>query len=135
MLGMPNFKKGDVVFHKKRHFIGYVADDDLDLLSVVTHNGVVEDLNPKKFIKLPKALSVDHPLREEALRAAHNLLVGSVGLDKTGDLWIKTAEGWKGALYRSLSFDVWFSCSTVRIYPAIPKHGYISKKEASCVGY
>lgn len=132
---MATLKKGDVVFHKKKHFIGYVSDDDLDLFSVVTPNGVVEDLNPKKFIKLSKALSQGHPLREEALQAAHNLPVGSVGIDNAGDLWTKTEEGWKGALYRSLTFDVWFSCSTARIYPAIPKNDYISKKEASCVGY
>lgn len=132
---MATFKKGDVVFHKKKHFIGYVSDDDLDLFSVATPEGVVEDLNPQKFIKLSKTLSQDHPLREEALQAVHNLPVGSVGFDNAGDIWTKTEEGWKGALYRSLSFDVWFSGSMVRIYPAIPKNGYISKKEASCVGY
>lgn len=132
---MATFKKGDVVFHKKRHFIGYVSDDDLDLFSVATPEGVVEDLNPQKFIKLSKALSQDHPLREEALQAAHNLPVGSAGLDNSGDLWTKTEEGGKGALYSSLSFDIWFSCSMARIYPAIPKNGHISKKEASCVGY
>lgn len=130
---MAALKKGDVVFHKKKHFIGYVSDDELDLFSVATPNGVVEDLDPQKFIKLSKAISRDHPLREEALRAAHNLPVGSVGLDNVGDLWTKTETGWKGALYRSLSFDVWFSSSMARIYPAIPKNGYISKKEASCV--
>lgn len=131
---MATFKKGDVVFHKKKHFIGYVSDDGLDLFSVVTPKGVVEDLNPKKFIKLPKALSQGHPLREEALQAVHNLPVGSVGLDNAGDLWTKTEEGWKGVLYSAIPFDVWFSCPTVRIYPAIPKTGCISKKEASCVG-
>ncbi len=130
---MTTLKKGDVVFHKKKRYIGYVSDDELDLFSVATPNGVVEDLDPQKFIKLSKAISQDHPLREEALRAAHNLPVGSVGLDNAGDLWTKTEDGWKGALYRSLSFDVWFSSSMVRIYPAIPKNGYISKKEASCV--
>lgn len=130
---MATFKKGDVVFHKKKYFIGYVSDNDPDLFSVATPRGVVEDLNPKKFIKLSKAFSPDHPLREEALQAAHSLPVGSVGLDNAGDLWTKTEEGWKGVVYRSLSFDVWFSCSTARIYPAIPKNDYISKKEASCV--
>lgn len=130
---MVTFKKGDVVFHKKKHFVGYVSDDDLDIFSVVTPKGVVEGLNPKKFIELSKAFSPDHPLREEALQAVQNLPVGSVGLDNAGDLWTKTEEGWKGALYRSLSFDVWFSCSTARVYPAIPKNGCISKKEASCV--
>ena len=132
---MAKFSKGDVVFHKKKHYIGYVSEDELDLFSVATPNGVVEDLDPQKFIKLSKAISQDHPLREEALRAAHNLPVGSVGLDNAGDLWTKTEDGWKGALYRSLSFDVWFSSSMVRVYPAIPKNGYISKKEASCVEY
>ena len=132
---MATFKKGDVVFHKKKHFIGYASDDDLDLFSVATPEGVVEDLNPKKFIKLSKALSLDHPLREEALRAVHNLPGGSVGFDNAGDIWTKTEEGWKGVLYRSLSFDVWFSSSMARVHPAIPKNGYISKKEASCVGY
>ena len=132
---MATFKKGDVVFHKKKHFIGYTSDDDLDSFSVATPEGVVKDLNPKKFIKLSKALSQGHPLREEALRAVHNLPVGSVGFDNAGDIWTKTEEGWKEALYRSLPFDVWFSGSMVRIHPAIPKKGYISKKEASCVGY
>ena len=131
---MPTFKKGDVVFHKKKHFIGYVADDDADIFSVATPSGVVEDLNPEKFIKLSKALSQEHRLREAALQAAHNLPGGSVGLDNAGDLWTKTEEGWKGALYKALSFDVGFSSSRARIYPAIPKSGYISKKEASCVG-
>ena len=130
---MANFIKGAVVFHKKRYFIGYVSDDDLGLFSVTTPNGVVEELNPRKFIKLSKALSQGNPLREAALQAAHNLPVGSVGLDNAGDLWTKTEEGWKGALYRSLSFDVRFSSSRVQIYPAIPKAGFISKKEASCV--
>lgn len=132
---MGTFKKGDVVFHKKKHFIGYVSDDDLGLFSVATPKGVVEGLNPKKLIKLSKAFSQDHPLREEALRAAHNLPVGSVGLDNAGDLWTKTEGGWEGVLYRALSFDVWFSDSMVRIHPAIPKNDYISKKEAPCVGY
>jgi hypothetical protein len=132
---MVKFSRGDVVFHKKKHFIGYVVDDDLDIFSVATPKGVVEDLNQQKFIKLSKAFSQSHPLREAALRAARNLPVGRVGQDSVGDLWTKTEEGWKGALYRSLSFDVWFSGSMVRIYPAIPKNGYLSKKEASCVGY
>ena len=130
---MSKFKKGDVVFHKKMHFIGYVTDDELDLFSVVTPKGVVEGLNPKKFIKLSKALRQGHPRREEALQAVHNLPVGSVGLDKSGDLWTKTEEGWEGVLYRSLPFGVWFSSSMAQIYPAIPKNGCISKKEASCV--
>lgn len=130
---MPKFKNGDVIFHKKKHFIGYVADDELDLFAVATPNGVVEGLSPNKFIKLERALSQGHPLREEALRAAHNLPVGSVGLDNAGDLWTKTEEGWQGTLYRPISFDVWFSSSMVRVYPAIPKDPYISKKEASCV--
>ena len=130
---MPELKRGDVVFHKKKHFIGYVSDDDLDLFSVATTKGVVEDLNPEKFIKLSKALSQGHPLREKALQAVHNLPVGSVGFDNSGDIWTKAEEGWEGALYRALSFDVWFSCSEARIYPAIPKNDYISKKEASCV--
>lgn len=131
---MATFKKGDVVFHKKKHFIGYVYDDEPDTFSVATPKGVVEGLNPNKSIKLSKALSQDHPLREAALQAVHNLPVGSVGFDNAGDIWTKTEEGWKGALYRSLSFDVWFSSSTARVYPAIPKNDYISKKEASCVG-
>lgn len=130
---MATFKKGDVVFHKKKHFIGYVSNDDLDLFSVVTPKGVVEGLNPKKSIKLSRALSQDHPLREEALQSVHNLPVGSVGFDNSGDIWTKTEEGWKGALYRSLTFDVRFSSSRARVYPAIPKSGYVSKKEASCV--
>lgn len=130
---MATFKKGDVVFHKKKHFIGYVSDDDLDLFSVATPEGVVEGLNPKKLIKLSKALRQAHPLREEALQAVHNLPVGSVGFDNSGAIWTKTAEGWKSVIYRSFSFDDWFSCSRVRVYPAIPKNDYISKKEASCV--
>lgn len=130
---MPHFKKGDVVFHKKKHFIGYTSDDELDMFSVATPNGFVEDLKPQKFIELSEALSQDHPLREAALRAAYNLPVGSVGLDNTGDLWTKTEDGWQSALYRSLSFDVWFSSSMVQIYPAIPTNRYLSKKEASCV--
>lgn len=130
---MATFEKGDVVFHKKKHFIGYVSDDYLDVFSVVTPKGVVEGLNPQKFIKLSKALSQGLPLREKVLRAVHNLPVGSVGFDNSGDIWTKTEEGWKGALYRSLSFDVWFSCPKARIYPAIPKNAHISKKEASCV--
>jgi hypothetical protein len=132
---MGTFKRGEVVFHKKRHFIGYVADDKLSMFSVATPKGVVEGLNPQKFIELSKALRQAHPLREEALQAVHNLPVGSVGFDNSGDIWTKTAEGWKSVLYRALSFDVWFSCSTARVYPAIPKDSYISKKEASCVGY
>ena len=130
---MAKLSRGDVVFHKKKHFIGYVYDDEPDTFSVATPKGVVEGLNPQKFIKLSKALSKYHPLREEALQAAHNLPVGSVGVDHTGDLWTKTEEGWEGVLYRALSFNVWFSCSKVRVYPAIPKNDYISKKEASCV--
>lgn len=130
---MVTFKNGDVVFHKKKHFMGYVTDDNLDLFTVVTPKGVVEDQNPKKFIKLSRALSLGHPLREEALQAVHNLPVGSVGFDNVGDIWTKIEEGWKGALYRSLSFDAWFSSSMARVYPAIPKSGYISRKEASCV--
>lgn len=122
---MPNFKKGDVVFHKKKHFIGYVSDNDADLFSVATPNGVVEVLNPKDLISLSKALSKAHPLREDALRAAKNLPVGSVGLDNSGDLWIKTEDGWEGSLYRLLSFEAWFSTSRARIYPGITKNGYI----------
>nr|DAU00257.1 MAG TPA: hypothetical protein [Caudoviricetes sp.] len=132
---MAKFSRGDVVFHKKKHFIGYVSDGEPDVFSVATPKGVVEGLNPKKFIKLSKALSQYHPLREVALQAVHNLPVGSVGLDKTGDLWTKTEEGWVGVRYRALSFDVWFSCSRVRVCPAIPKSGFISKEEASCVEY
>lgn len=132
---MPDFKRGEVVFHKKKRFIGYVSDDDLDLFSVATPKGVVEDLNRKSFIKLSRALNQDHPLREEALQAVHNLPVGSVGFDSAGDLWTKTEKGWEGTLYRSLTFDIWFSCPMARVYPAIPKNGYISKKEESCVEY
>lgn len=130
---MAKLSRGDVVFHKKKHFIGYVYDDEPGTFSVATPKGVVEGLNPQKFIKLSKALSRDHPLREGALQAAHNLPVGSVGVDCTGDLWTKTEEGWEGVLYRVLPFNVWFSCSKVRVYPAIPKNDCISKKEASCV--
>lgn len=130
---MPSFKKGDVVFHKKAYFIGYVADDDPGVFSVATPNGVVENLNPKKFVKLAKALDQGHPLREEALQAVLCLPVGSVGFDSSGDLWTKTEDGWGAAQYTALTFYAWFADPSVKVYPAIPKKGYISKKEASCV--
>lgn len=118
------FRKGTLVLHTKKSYVGIVRFNLGARADLLTPRGVVARVKAKNLI----------PLQEAALQAAHNLPVGSVGLDNTGDLWTKTEGGWKGALYKAFPFDEWFSSSMARIYPAIPKNGYISKKEASCVG-
>ena len=128
------FEINDVVFHKKKLFIGYiVSSDDSDNEVIATPKGVVYGVKRKNLIKVGDALTAPSIERDTVLKAIKALPVGSTAVDDSGDLWTRTRDGWKSALFGSLTIEHWFSLPSVRIYPAISQSNFISKKEASCV--
>ena len=130
------FEINDVVFHKKKHFIGYIVQlDDSDREMIATPKGVVYGVKRKNLIKVADALTAPGIERDTVHKAIQALPVGSTAEDDSGDLWIRTRSGWKSVLFGSLTLEYWFSLPSVRIYPAISQSDSISKKEASCVGY
>lgn len=130
------FEINDVVFHKKKHFIGYIVQsDDSDREMIATPKGVVYGVKRKNLIKVGDALTAPGIERDTVLKAIKSLPEGSVAVDDSGDLWIRTSSGWKSVLFGRLTMGHWFSLPSVRIYPAISQANFITKKEASCVGY
>lgn len=130
---MQEHKRGDVVFHTKKHFIGYITSFGTVHADVDTPKGVVRDVNRKNLVLLTKALRADSSHREAAYTAVRALPVGSVGVDDSGDVWVKKEEGWDGLEFQGLTLESWFSDSPAKLFPAIPETKIISKKEASCV--
>lgn len=130
------FEINDVVFHKKKHFIGYIVQSDgSDREMIATSKGVVYGVKRKNLIKVGDALTAPSIERGAVHKAIKALPEGSTAVDDSGDLWIRTRSGWKSVLFGSLTIEHWFSLPIVRIYPAISQSNFISKKEASCVGY
>lgn len=128
------FEINDVVFHKKKHFIGYIVQsDDSDKEVVVTPKGAVYGVKRKNLIKVGCALAEPSIARDTVYKAIKALPAGSTAVDDSGDLWIRTRSGWKSVLFSSLTIEHWFSLPSVRIYPAVSQANFISKKEASCV--
>lgn len=130
------FEINDVVFHKKKHFIGYIAQsDDSDREMIVTPKGAVYGVKRKNLIKVGAALTEPSIARDTVHKAIKALPEGSTAVDDSGDLWIRTRSGWKSVLFGSLTLENRFSLPSVRISPAISHANFITKKEASCVGY
>lgn len=130
------FEINDVVFHKKKHFIGYIVQlDDSDREMIATPKGVVYGVKRKNLIKVADALTAPGIERDTVRKAIKALPEGSTAVDDSGDLWIRTRSGWKSALVGSLTIEHWFNSPSVRVYPAISQSNFISKKESSCVGY
>ena len=130
------FEINDVVFHKKKRFIGYIVQsDDPDKEVIATPKGTVHGVKRKNLIKVGDALTTPGIERDTVLKAIKALPEGSTAVDDSGDLWIRTRSGWESVLFGSLTIEHWFNSPSVRVYPAISQFNFISKKEASCVGY
>lgn len=128
------FEINDVVFHKKKHFIGYIVQsDDSDTELIATPKGAVYGVKRKNLIKVGDALTTPSIERDTVHEAIKALPVGSTAVDDSGDLWIRARSGWKSVLFGSLKIEHWFSLPSVRIYPAISQSNFITKKELSCV--
>lgn len=122
------FEVNDVVFHKKKHYIGYIVQsDDSGKEVIATPKGAVYGVKRKNLIKVGDALTEPSIARDTVHKAIKALPEGSTAVDDSGDLWIRTRSGWKSVLFGSLP--------SVRVYPAISHANFITKKEASCVGY
>lgn len=131
---MSQFEINDVVFHKKKRFIGYIIKENhLDAEVIATPKGIVTSVKSKNLIKVSEALGGSDELRGRVLQAIQDLPVGSTAVDDAGDLWIRTSAGWTAALFSNLTVNNWFSRPTVRVYPALSCTDFINKKEASCV--
>lgn len=128
------FEINDVVFHKKKHFIGYIVQsDDSDREMIATPKGAVYGVKRKNLIKVSEALTAPSIPRDTVHKSIKALPVGSTAVDDSGDLWIRTSSGWKSVLFGSMTLEHWFSSASVRVYPAVSQSNFISKKEASCV--
>lgn len=128
------FEINDVVFHKKKHFIGYIVQsDDSDREMIATPKGTVYGVKRKNLIKVGEALTAPSIARDTVHKSIKALPVGSTAVDDSGDLWIRTRSGWKSVVLDSLTLEYWFNSPSVRVYPAISQSNFISKKEASCV--
>lgn len=130
------FEINDVVFHKKKRFIGYIVQsDDSDREMIATPKGAVYGVKRKSLIKVGDALTAPCIARDTVHKAIKALPAGSTAVDDSGDLWIRTRNGWKSVLFGSMTLEHWFNSASVRVYPAISHANFISEKEASCVGY
>lgn len=130
------FETNDVVFHKKKHFIGYIVQpDDSDREMIATPKGSVYGVKRKNLIKVGDALTEHSIARDTVHKAIKALPAGSTAVDDSGDPWIRTRSGWKSFLFGSMTLEHWFNSPIVRVYPAISQSNFISKKEASCVEY
>lgn len=128
------FEINDVVFHKKKHFIGYIVQsDDSGKEVIATPKGAVYGVKRKNLIKVGDALTAPSIERDTVHKAIKALPVGSTAVDDSGDLWIRTSSSWKSVLFGSMTLEHWFNSARVRIYPAISQSNFISKKESSCV--
>lgn len=123
-----SFRKGTIVLHTKKSYIGIVRFDLGARADLLTPLGVVARVKIKNLIPLQEA-AADLRHREAYLAALEKLPEGSCLIDIVGDVWYKTCSAWKCLASAFAELEEWVCSDRVRVSFPVFDTKQIDKKE------
>lgn len=108
------FRKGTLVLHTKKLYIGIVRFDLGARADLLTPRGVVARVKTKNLIPLQEAAE-DFNHRRAYLAALEKLPEGSCLIDSVGDVWYKTSSAWKCLASAFAELEEWACSERVRV--------------------
>lgn len=124
-----SFRKGAIVLHTKKSYIGVVGFDLGARVDLITPRGIVAGVKLKNLILLKEAAE-DPNHRGAYLAALEKLPEGSCLIDIVGDVWYKTCSAWRCLASAVAEFEEWACSDRVRLSFPIIDTKQIDKKEA-----
>lgn len=123
-----SFRKGAIVLHTKKSYIGIVRFDLGARADLLTPSGVVARVKCKHLIPLKEAAeALNH--REAYLAALEKLPEGSCLIDSAGDVWYKTYSAWRCLASAFAELEEWACSDRVRVSFPVFETKQIDKKE------
>lgn len=122
------FRKGTIVLHTKKSYIGIVRFNLNARVDLLTPRGVVARVKIKNLIPLQEAAE-DPNHREAYLAALEKLPEGSCLIDKVGDVWYKTCSAWRCLASAFAELEEWVCSDQDRVSFPVFDLEQIDKKE------
>nr|DAP99353.1 MAG TPA: hypothetical protein [Caudoviricetes sp.] len=123
-----SFRKGTIVLHTKKSYIGVVRLNLGARVGLLTPRGVVAGVKIKNLIPLQEAAE-DLNHREAYLAALEKLPEGSCLIDRVGDVWYKTCSAWRCLDSAVAELEEWACSDRVRVSFPVFDLKQIDKKE------
>ena len=121
-------RKGTIVLHTKKSYIGIVRFSLGARADLLTPRGVVAGVKTKNLIPLQEAAG-DPNHRGAYLAALEKLPEGSCLIDSIGDVWYKTCAAWKCLASAFAELEEWACSDRVRVSFPVFDTKQIDKKE------
>lgn len=121
-------RKGTIVLHTKKSYIGIVRFNLRARADLLTPRGVVAGVKTKNLIPLQEAAG-DPNHRGAYLAALEKLPEGSCLIDGIGDVWHKTCSAWKCLDSAFAELEEWACSYRVRVSFPVLGTKQIDKKE------
>ena len=122
------FRKGTIVLHTKKSYIGIVRLNLKARVDLLTPWGVVARVKTKNLILLQEAAG-DPNHREAYLAALEKLPEGSCLIDSVGDVWYKTCSAWRCLAGAFAELEEWVCSNRVRVSFPVFDLEQLDKKE------
>lgn len=122
------FRKGTLVLHTKKSYIGVVGFDLGARVDLLTPRGIVAGVKLKNLIPLQEAAG-DLNHRGAYLAALEKLPEGSCLIDSIGDVWYKTCSAWRCLASAFAELEEWACSERVRVSFPVFDTKQIYKKE------
>lgn len=123
-----SFRKGTLVLHTKKSYIGIVRFNLKARADLLTPCGIVARVKTKNLIPLQEAAAeLSH--REAYLAALEKLPEGSCLIDSSGDVWYKTCSAWRCLASAFAELEEWVCSDRVRVSFPVFDTKQIDKKE------
>lgn len=122
------FRKGTLVLHTKKSYIGIVRFNLEARADLLTPRGVVARVKNKNLIPLQEAAG-DLNHRGAYLAALEKLPEGSCLIDSIGDVWYKTCSAWRCLASAFAELEEWACSERVRVSFPVFDTKQIYKKE------
>lgn len=121
-------RKGTIVLHTKKSYIGIVRFNLEARADLLTPRGVVARVKTKNLIPLQEAAE-DLNHRGSYLAALGKLPEGSCLIDSIGDVWYKTHSAWRCLVSVFADLEEWACSDRVRVSFPVFSTKQIDKKE------
>lgn len=123
-----SLRRGSIVLHTKKSYIGIVRFNLKARADLLTPRGIVASVKTKNLIPLQEAAE-DLNHRGAYLAALEKLPEGSCLIDRVGDAWYKTCSAWRCLASAFAEFEEWACSERVRVSFPVFDTKQIDKKE------
>lgn len=121
-------RKGTIVLHTKKSYVGIVRFNLGARADLLTPRGVVAGVKTKNLIPLQEA-AADLNHREAYLAALEKLPEGSCLIDSVGDTWYKTCSAWTCQASAFAELEEWVCSDRIRVSFPVFDTKQIDKKD------